>query len=211
MGESKLGLSGAEMSQIHKTLEADENSMELVNRCWRDILKKRAIKFQNAGLAGLPPYETKAGNAGITVQSEIQSLFNEVPKIKTQILSLPPFASRSSESGSMESLYWELIKINGHATFNLGAIYFKTSNDRYQVLDCNYYCSSETYASLTFRQIWPIKFQGRDVSLIWRVELASSPLLENARGIDRLAARGIMVQEIKDEIHWFQENAVKAP
>lgn len=211
--QTDLFLSRMEMAQIYKRLNMGGEPIAVVTQCWKDILKARALKFQKEGLAGLPPYEV--GEEVITIQSEIQKILKERPKTKAQFSSLiaetisgkPP-----SQSTLTPYCYWDLVGINSHPTFNLGAIYIMSlGNDRYQGLDLSYYSSSGIYVSATFRQIWPIKIGNKNASLVWRGEEVSAPELENVHGMERIAAGSVMLQEIKKSVRAFQEDVLKAP
>ncbi len=210
---SDLHLSIAEATQISESMKKGGESAEATARCWKDILKARALKFQKEGLAGSPPYEM--GGSVITSSSEIQNLLKEIPKISAQFSPFLPetlLAKQPLLSAPPPYCYWELLEINSHAAVNLGAVYLKALDDgRYQILDCDYYSNGGIYASFTLRQIWPIKIRDKDASLIWRGEFVSAPTLAIVRGIERMAAGGIMIQEIKKAIRAFQEDAPKTP
>jgi hypothetical protein len=104
------------------------------------------------------------------------------------------------------TLYWELLETNDHGVLSLG-LFLMDQNGR--SIESSYYASSETYFSVTFRQVWHLEVDGKPASLVWRAECASSPHLENAKAVERIAARAIMTKNLKHEIEQFQKQNVK--
>jgi len=217
--KSDLQLSRAEAAQIAKCMKQTENEAEtspeqLASVCWSDILRARVLRFQKEGLAGTPSCET--GGSTITPVSEIRSLLKEDPKVTTQFSKLLSetslTASKPASSKTVSaSYYWELFEADLHATFDLGVIYVKPSKDGFQVLDCQYFASGNYYVYLTFYQLWPIQVGNKSATLIWRGDFLSARSVADTRGTERMMYGGVMSQEIKKAIRFFQEDLTEAP
>ena len=217
--KSDLQLSRAEAAQIAKCTKQTENESEtspeqLASVCWSDILRARVLRFQKEGLAGTPSYET--GGSTIAPVSEIRSLLKEDPRIAAQFSKLISetslTASKPGRSSALSpSYYWELFEADLHATFDLGVIYVKPSKDGFQALDCQYYVSGNYYVYLTLSQLWPIQVGNKSATLIWRGDFLSARSVADTRGTERMMYGGVMSQEIKEGIRFFQKDFAEAP
>jgi hypothetical protein len=105
--------------------------------------------------------------------------------------------------------YWGLYEANRHATLTLGAVYLLPLEDRYQLLDVQYYVSGTYYTFVTLYQVWPIQVGGKAGALIWRGDFFSTPTLAYTRGVERLAYGAFMLQELKKTIRSFQNQILK--
>src|ERR1039457_3293483 len=102
--------------------------------------------------------------------------------------------------------YWSLFDANHRATFNLGAMYSQAINNRFQLLDVEYYVSGNYYAAATLYEIWPINNGEETGSIVWRGDFFAAPMLKYTKGIERIAYGAIMVHEIKNEISYFRDS-----
>jgi hypothetical protein len=202
-----LLLSPTEQAALEACAKSSNEALHLA-QCWRQILLNRASRFHEKGVRALEPYE----NQGITSPAEeLDHLLSQQPKISRNFSALlqAAFYQRPLQLSGGETegtLYWELLKTNDHGVLSLG-LFLRDQNGR--SIESSYYASSETYFSVTFRQVWHLEVNGKPVSLVWRAECASSPHLENAKAVERIAARTIMTKNLKHEIEQFQKQNVK--
>jgi len=211
--EIKLQMSMKEAVLMFECNKVGGGSGKNTTECWKDFLLARASMFQKGGFSATPYYETH--DAYTTPLSELQNILKERSKTREHFASLIAdsiLAPPERASILKPYYYWDLVEIDGHPTFNLGAIFVKNlGSGHYHILDVDYYSSSGLYTSATFREVWPIQVDNKTVSLVWRGEEVSAPALAELRGVERSAAGMMMIQEIKKSVKDFQEEAVKAP
>jgi len=191
--ETEFCLTRQEAAQMEKILseapKKERGTVETARRCWREILKVRAVQFQKTGLSQLMPYEM--GDMVIHPTSEMRSLLEEVPQVSGEfapLLAETGLGEASSAKSSQPLEYFELLNAQIKANFDLGAFYTKEmGNGRYQMLDCQYFSSGAYYVSLCLFELWPVKIGDKDATLVWRIDLLSAPLLEVTRGTSRMA------------------------
>jgi hypothetical protein len=205
---SELQISRAEAQEIERSCQGQPQNADTAAACWKKILTSRMAAFQQKGIAEAPPYEM--GGASMKMAAEVQSLLKESPLAAarfSKLLGEAKLIGKSTETGPVadSQCYWELITVEDHAALGMGAIYLRAVEDRFQVVDCEYYVSNGFCLSLVFYEIWPVK----DGSLVWRTDLLSSPSLGGMKGIDRVAYGKIMLLEIKKAIAFFQEDVCK--
>lgn len=209
---SALNLSREEAVQVAKEMAKSSAAVEDVNRVWREILKARILKFQKEGLLGLPAYGME--EPPITVASEIRSLVAEAPRVAARFSSILSETILPKEPGPPRLdpvCYWEIFDVNGHAVLALGAFFAQKTAASCQIVDCDLYCSNGLYASCILRQIWPVRIQDKEASLVWRMDLVSAPSMAFTKGIERMAAGGLMLQEIKKAVRFFREDLDRSP
>jgi len=54
--------------------------------------------------------------------------------------------------------------------------------------------------------LWPVNVQGQDATLVWRVDLISSPQLD-LRGVERMGAGAATMREVQKGINAFLRDA----
>lgn len=202
-----FAMSRAEAAEMEKTIKAPEagtkTPAEITRTCWFNLIKGRAAQFQQSGLAQLAPYEME-GKA-ICPTFEMRSLVGEHTRIAKE------FAALLKETGLDESVkfdkmapavnYCELLNWDFKSTFDVGTVFVKDLGEgRYQLLDCQYYSSGLFYVSLGFFELWPVKIDGQEATLVWRGDLLAAPTLEVTRGTERMAYGMLMMVEIKKAI-----------
>jgi len=207
-----LFLNKSELVCMFQILNSGKESLESITRGWREVLQARVIKHQSEGLSKNFRYE--AGRSEIDVQSDLKSILKEQPKIRKQFSSLleKTILSANIPSSDLTPIYyWELSEIDKRPAFILGVIYITQMNQQnvYQILDCIFYASSGIYTQATLRQLWPVSIDGRQSTLVWRGDLVSAPDLEPLRGIERMAASKLMLQEMKKTILSFRRDVSK--
>lgn len=197
---SKLQLSNAEAKMF-----TGGGGRDAVNAFWGRVLAGRAQAYVTGGIAAQPPYET--GGSTVRVSEDANRLIKDHGKVRTQFASLISGAGIGGGRGSLPpSLYWQMFDAEGQAAFNLGASYSKTAGDGYQIVDTQYYASSGFYTALTFYQLWPVTVGGQAATLVWRVDLISSPQL-NLRGVERMGAGAATMREVQKGINAFLRDA----
>ena len=191
----------------------DKQSAEATRKCWALTLKNRDAQFQKDGLGKIASYEMDS--TPVSPTSEMKSLLSEHPNIVKEFEPLlNETGLNSPRAGSMAIApqhYAEMINWDVQATIDLGVILTKALEDgRYQILDVQYFSSGMYYVSLSLQELWPVTVDGKDATLIWRIDLLSAPTLEAFRGIERIAYGKIMMIEIKKSIQDFQKDIMKA-
>ena len=69
--------------------------------------------------------------------------------------------------------------------------------------DLQYYASGAVYAVVTLYQIWPVKVDNQDATLVWRVDMTSAVQLGELRGVERLGSGAAMMREIQKTVKAF--------
>jgi len=205
--DSEFNLSQVEAKLMSETMKGEGNIGELAASSWKRILFGRAKQFFDKGLEGLAPIET--GDEVVEPGTEFNDLLSGLPKIKEHFDSFIRETLFRSGSNQKGQIYWELLNSNQHGTFNLGALYYKYEGEKFKALNCDCYISSETYVSCTLYQLWPIEVSGKPATLIWRGAFASSPRLAQAKGVERMAAKQIMIKDLRKEIESFRKDIIR--
>ncbi len=214
---------------VHKTLATTASSSELnltqieaeemarctkrgtspttVSACWASLLYGRATDFQKKGFGSMLPYELGAESQ--SPGSQIRSMVGEQSKLVREFAPLLQGAGLTGGGNAAATLTpaysWSLFDADHHATFSLGAVYSAAVDDRFQVLDVDYYVSNTYYADATLYEIWPIRIGEKTGSLVWRGDFFAAPTLRFTKGIERIAYGSVMIQEIKKGIRCFQD------
>jgi hypothetical protein len=202
--ESELNFSRGEAEIVFQTMKTGKDP-KLAEKVWKTVLLERAKGFFGKGLEGLGPLEMD--EEVVHPSEELNEILGGLPKVKEHFGALfhSALLTQPSNQGG-QSFYWELINENQHATFNLGTLYYQYEGDKFKALNFDYYISSETYISGTVYQIWPIDLSGKPAALIWRGEIASSPRLAQAKGVERMAAKQIILKDLRREIESFRKD-----
>ena len=187
---SGQGTSGVQVSKA----EAEELRGPDGPGAWSKILQARA----SGGGSGV--YDTAGG--AITARGDARSLINDNPFLSKQfpsLVGLPP-----------GSPYWEFFDVQGTGAVNIGSITSKAgAGGSVQILDWQYYASGGFYTNIIFYQLWPVQVNGKEATLVWRGDFLSVPDSANSRGMERLAATMIMLQEIKKVASYLQQDLKK--
>ncbi len=199
---SNLYLSSAEAQKL-----PNPSTPAAIDQFWSTLLQNRASAFFTGGFKSLPNYDFSG--ASYSPEDELKALLLEVKPVAAQFSSLLDqtiFSAQPSASSSPPVAYWELLAASGEGTLNLGATFFQSQPQFSQVVDCEYYANSNYFVNLILYQIWPLQYQGKDCSLVWRCDLISSPTLAEYRGVERMAASNLTIQDVKEAIRSFQED-----
>jgi hypothetical protein len=199
---SKLQLSNAEVKEFTGGGSTEGTMPAGVLAFWSKILADRAAKFASGGLGAEPPYET-AGSA-VRVEEEVSRLIQESGNVRSffgSLISATPIGGGRGSSPVSQS--WQMFDADGLAAVSLTASYGKPAGDGWQSADLQYYASGAIYAVVTFYQLWPVKVDNQDATLVWRVDMTSAAQLGELRGVERLGSGAAMMREIQKGVKAF--------
>jgi len=203
---SELNLTHSEANALATCIKKGP-APDTISSCWASLLCGRATDFQKKGFAGTPPYEF--GEQSPSPASQIGSMVGEQGRIVREFAPVLRGAGLIKDGTASKALAptynWSLFDADHHATLNLGAVYELAVDDRYQLLDVDYYVSNTYYAAATLYEIWPIRIGEKTASLVWRGDFYAAPMLRFTKGIERIAYGAVMIQEIKKGIRCFQD------
>jgi hypothetical protein len=174
---------------------------------WANLLGGRAQAFFAGGLKNLPDYELSGST--FRPEQELKALLQDMPPIAAKfspLLDETVNSPRPADCPHHPVGYWELLSVTGEGTLNLGATFTQEGEGSSEVIDCQYYANSNYFLNLMLYQLWPLSYQGKDYTLIWRCDLIASPTLEDYRGVERMAAANLTIQNVKEAIRSFQED-----
>ena len=171
---------------------------------WGQVLSQRANGFVSGGLGAVPAYPGTDISPATEVSQLIESSGEARSYFSPMISSTPAGGGRGSLT---PSLSWQLFDADGQAVVSLDAFYARPVADGYQTADIGYYASGRYYAVVTLQQLWPVQVDGRDATLVWRVDLVSSPAYSAEHGVDRLGSGAATMREIQRNIRAFLGDA----
>ena len=193
----KLQLSSADVKQYSGGTSDGGGLPGPVLAFWSKVLAERAKDFLSGGLNAEPPYEN-----GVSPASEVARLIDSSGSaIQSH------FAPIISGGRGSPTLSWQLFDADGQAAVSLDAAYAKPVDDGYQTLDLGFYSSGGFYAVVTLQQLWPIQIDGRDATLVWRVDLVSSSAFDSLRGVQRLGSGAAVMRNIQENLKAFLQEA----
>jgi hypothetical protein len=199
---SKLQLSNAEAKAFTGGGSAEGTLPAGVLAFWSKVLADRAQSFASGGLGAEPPYETTG--SVVRVEEEVSRLIRESGNVRTFFGSLISATPIGGGRGSMPvSPSWQIFDADGLAAVSLTASYGKPVGDGWQSADLQYYASGAVYAVVTFYQLWPVKVDNQDATLVWRVDMTSASELGELRGVERLGSGAAMMREIQKSVKAF--------
>lgn len=199
---SALQLSGAEMSQYNSAGSNGRSVPGPVVSFWSRVLAQRVDSFVSGGLGAEPPYQTTGET--ISPATEVRQLIESSGNARSYFSSVISATPAGGGRGSLTpSLSWQLFDADGQGVVSLDAFYARPVGDGYQTVDIGYYASGRYYAVVTLQQLWPVQVDGRDATLIWRVDLVSSPEYSGQRGINRLGSGAATMRQIQTNIGAF--------
>lgn len=179
---------------------------------WTSVLKSRFDLYKKGGVSALPPIEMD-GNR-FSVSEELRSMFSDSPAITKRFLNLLDTTCLRPTPGepiASALYYWQLFKADSIATVCLGGIYTSESPENSKMLDLQFYVSNSYFTSVTLYDLFPVKVNGEDCTLIWRADYVSAPALMSVRGVEQMAAGMLMSQSIKQAVQFFIADINKAP
>lgn len=199
---SKLQLSSAEAKEFSAGGSNEGAMPASVVAFWSKVLAERAQSFASGGLSAEAPYETTG--SPVRVDEEVSRLIRESGSVRSVfgslISSTPIGGGRGSLSASQS---WQMFDADGLAALSLTASYGKPAGDGWQSADLQYYASGAVYAVVTFYQLWSVKIDNQDATLVWRVDMTSASELGELRGVERLGSGAAMMREIQKGVRAF--------
>jgi hypothetical protein len=199
---AKLQLSNSETRMFSPGGSGDGAMPASVVTFWSKVLAERAQSFSSGGLGAQAPYETTG--SPVRVSEEVSRLIRESGNVRTYFASLissTPIGGGRGSAPSSQS--WQLFDADGIAAVSLSASYGKPVGEGWQSADVQYFASGAVYAVLTFYQMWPVKVDNQDSTLIWRVDMISAAQLGDLRGVERLGSGAAMMREIQKSVKAF--------
>lgn len=215
--KGKLNLSGEEAAALAsslKPLQATHGSdwmkagRDAAQEAFRGLLLRRASQFQQGGLSAMAAYDT--GNGAMSAKDELLMMTRSRPKMFERFSALFDSAiSGHAPAGATgpTHYYWESTRIQGEETFNLGAFFAHQTDGGFRALEVQYFVTSKYYTSLILYELWPVEFEGKQRTLVWRADFVSTPSIPFLKGIERLAAENIMLLEVKKSVSAFIKEA----
>ena len=201
---SNLQLSSAEVKQYPGGGASGGAIPAAVVSFWSQVLAQRSGTFLSEGLSAEPPY----GGGDLSPAAEVAQLINNSGDVRSHFSSLISSTPAGGGRGSLTpALSWQLLDANGQAALSLEASYAKPVGDGYQIMDLGYYASGGYYAVVTLQQLWPVQVDGREATLVWRVDLVSSATLGELRGTERMGSGAAMMRNIQKDIRAFVQDA----
>ena len=205
--KSDLNLTHTEAQQLSGCI-AKHADPQKVSECMAAFLLGRASAFQQKGLDGVQPYETEGASISPVVQ--LRAMLREQLAIAHEfspILKKIGLLGNETVPSLTPFYYWTLFDADYHGTISLGAVYQLAVGDHFQLVDMEYYVSGNYYTSATVFEVWPIRVGGKPGALVWRGDFFAAPMLAFTKGTERIAYGALMLQDIKKEIHCFQDEA----
>ena len=193
---SKLQLSSAEVKQYSGGTSSGGGVPGPVVAFWSQVLAQRARNFFSSGLNAEPAYQN-----GVSPASEVARLIDSSGNARSH------FSPIISGGRGSPSLSWQLFDADGQAAVSLDAFYAKPVGDGYQTLDLGFYSSGGFFAVVTVQQLWPVQADGRDATLVWRVDLVSSNAFGTLRGVQRLGSDAAVMRNIQENVKAFVREA----
>jgi hypothetical protein len=199
---SKLQLSNAEAKAFTGGGSGGEGTMPAsVVAFWSKLLADRAQSFASGGLSAQAPYETTG--SPVRVEEEVSRLIRESGNVRSyfgSLISSTPIGGGRGGSGAQS---WQLFDADGLAAVSLTASFGKPAGDGWQSADLQYYASGAVYTVVTFYQLWPVKLDNQDATLVWRVDMTSSAQLGELRGVERLGSGAALMREVQKSVRAF--------
>jgi hypothetical protein len=205
--KSDVNLTHAEAQQLAGCIQKRSDPQK-VSECMATLLLGRASAFQQKGLDGAQPYE--AGGETVSPSVQLRTMLREQLVIAHEfqpILKKIGFVENETVPSLTPFYYWTLFDADYHGTITLGAVYELAVGDHFQLVDMEYYVSGNYYTSATLFEVWPIEVGGKPGALVWRGDFFAAPMLAFTKGTERIAYGALMLQDIKKEIHCFQDEA----
>lgn len=199
---AKLQLSNSEVKMFFPGDSGGGAMPASVVTFWSKVLEERAQSFNSGGLEAEPPIET--AGAPVRVGEEVSRLIRDSGNVRTyfgSLISSTPIGGGRGYAPASHS--WQMFDANGMAAVSLTASYGKPAGDGWQAADLQYYSSGAVYTLLTFYQMWPVKVDNQDATLVWRIDMISAKRLGELRGVERLGSGAVMMREIQKSVKAF--------
>jgi len=203
--EDQLNLSKGELKTLK---QAAESGAEALQKAWVDLFLDRTRSFKKGGIVAIPPYES--GGSAFHHQAELVNFLRSTPKVLKEFQSLMGNLMTGDLEGADKApvFSWESSKVQGDQTVSLACM-IASSNGRggYRAAEVSYYVTGKYYTALVLYDLVPMQFEGKEHTLIWRGDYVITSSIGFLKGIERVAAENIMLQEVKNSIRMFIQAA----
>lgn len=182
---------------------------KMAEQFWATLLKGRYDAFKGGGITALPPYQLD--EQSIPVHGELIALLSQAPAIQSRFKKLLTEAilqPASKAPAPPASYYWQALNSDKQASCCLGAIYTSKEDGKWQVADYQLFSSHSYLTMITLYELWPLKTGAEDCTLVWRADFVSAPSFSSLHGVEQMAAAALMTKSIKNNIRFFQEDAL---
>ena len=170
-------------------------------------MKTRLHAFEKSGLAGLPACDSSREK--IATRAEIDSLLGEEPRLAKRFAGVL-HDLQASPPPAPAAYYWDIATVDNVAAVDFGATFEKEIDEHRQFAVVDLYVSNGYLPSLAFFEMWPVKIDGKEATLIWETTLVSSPELAGGFGVKRKIASGMVQRDLKKSAAFFQQDAAAA-
>lgn len=109
----------------------------------------------------------------------------------------------SSPSGGAS--YWELSDLNGRGSISEGV----TWQDGGHLCDGEFFVTSEYTASFDVSSLWATQLDGKEATLVWRIDSALSPQFADLKGAERMASGSLVLSSVKKAIEAIRKQSEK--
>jgi hypothetical protein len=191
---AKVQLSPAEARTFTGGAEASRGGLPpAVVQFWSRILAQRAQAYASGGINAEPAFEGASGT--IRPGEDASRLLSEAPKVQQQF---GPVIERSGLRGhGGGGGTYQLFDVDGDGAVSLSAFHSVPVNDGAEAADITYYSSGGFYVLLSFYRFWPVTIGNQPATLIWRIDLISSPAFSELRGIERVGSGAAFMRGIQ--------------
>ncbi len=201
-----LNLSRSELAALQKASQDGRDRLEVG---WKKLFADRTQDFQAGGFLEYAPYETTS--KPFHHRAELVTLLLSTPKILNHFKSLiGGVMTGKPPEGADDPLYsWESTKIQGEQTVALMCLIAAPhENGRIQIVETSFYVTGNYYTSFILYELVPVydNKTGKEQTLVWRGDYVITESIGFLRGIERIAAENIMLQEVVGSVKAFVES-----
>lgn len=194
--KKNLNLSNTEFVKLNKAKADGDDRLEFA---WKELFVARTKDFQNGGYLSYTPYETSS--KPFHHRTELVTLLLSTPKILKNFQELIGafMTGKPPQKADPPQFSWESSKVQGEETISLMCmISAPHKNGRIQIVETSYYVTGNYYTALTLYELVPVydKKSGKTRTLVWRGDYVITESIGFLRGIERIAAENIMLQEV---------------
>ncbi|MGB8170042.1 MAG: hypothetical protein WCF18_21240, partial [Chthoniobacteraceae bacterium] len=156
MAPKNLQMSNEERARLPR-----QKNVAAAQEFWAQVLRERWTRFAREGQL--------APAGGFDARGELRALLHEEAKVSGHFAALLPFwmGVGGKTDVPATSHYWDVSSTEGIANFELGAIFERTENERWQVADVTYYSSSGYIAAMSLFEFLPLTGGPRAQTLVW--------------------------------------------
>ncbi|GAB4243032.1 MAG: hypothetical protein OHK005_07190 [Candidatus Methylacidiphilales bacterium] len=171
---------------------------------WKQILFGRVKSYQTSGLKEMPPYE--GVRPPFKVQSGWQNVVSQTPEVTRRFIDLLQTSlnnPQGRQENTAQKFYWEMLDVQGETTFLLGVVHQRPGDGSVQTADLQFYVSAHFSSALLLHEMWPITWNGRPATLVWRGDYVLLPAAMTGQGIERMASENLLLQEVRRAVAAF--------